>query len=187
MNTAALKFAIRFIVGFVLLMGAFEASRGTAFERFVVEKLILAPTTALINIATPNEHAGLVGRILTSPNGANLRVTRGCEGIEMFLLLWSAIVAFPATPSRRIRGLLVGSVLAYILSISRLMALHYVLRYDASLWEALHGIVLPLGPVLVLSLYFLHWSSKDSHLAKELASQPTPPRSSPLDSPHVQP
>lgn len=158
MNTPSLKFALGFAVGFAILLGAFEASRGTAFERFVIERLILAPTTALINVVTPAEHVELVSRTLVSPDGANLRVTRGCEGIEMFLLLIAAIGAFPATAERKLRGLLVGTSLAYVLSVARLMVLHYVLRYHPATWEALHGLVLPLGPVLLLSLYFLHWS-----------------------------
>ena len=159
MNTASLKFALRFAVTFTILIGAFEASRGTAFERFVIERLILTPTTALIDVVTPGEHVELVGRTLVSPDGANLRVTRGCEGIEMFLLLIAAIGAFPAPAARRVRGLLVGAALAYILSVARLAVLHYVLRYLPASWEALHGLVLPLGPVLLLSLYFLHWSA----------------------------
>src|SRR5262249_41875209 len=91
------------------------------------------------------------------PDGSNLRVTRGCEGVEMFLFLAAAIVAFPAGLVARARGLLIGSALAYALSITRLVALHYILRYSPTAWDALHGLVLPLGPVLILTLYFLHW------------------------------
>lgn len=80
-------FAVKFVICFSVLFGAFEASRGSAFERFVVEDLILVPTTDLINVVTPNEYAQrAVGRVISSP-GSNLHVTRGCEGIEMFLLL----------------------------------------------------------------------------------------------------
>ncbi len=150
-------FALRFVVFFALLMGAFEASRGTALERFVVEDLILSPTTALINRITPRERAVLVGRVISSP-GSNLHVTRGCEGVEMFLLLAAGILAFPASPERRALGLLFGSMLAYLLSVSRLMALHYILRYTPHAWEALHGLVLPLGPIIFIAWYFLRWS-----------------------------
>lgn len=142
-------------------MGSFEASRGTPFERFVVEDLILVPTVGMINAVTPNEHVELAGRSVTS-SGARLNVTRGCEGVEMFLLLVAAILAFPATLEQRARGLLVGSVLAYVLSVTRLMALYYVLRYSPSAWQALHGLVLPLGPIMVMALYFLHWSARNA-------------------------
>lgn len=91
-KTTPLRFGITFVVGFALMMGAFEVSRGTAFERFVVEDLILVPTTILIEAITPREHVTLVGRTIVRP-----AVTRGCEGIEMFLLLIGAILAFPAS------------------------------------------------------------------------------------------
>jgi exosortase family protein XrtM len=155
-----LRFALMFILCFAALFGGFEASRGSAFERFVVEDLILVPTAALIDCITPNEHAELTsGRVIASP-GANLHVTRGCEGIEMFLLLVSGIVAFPASARQRAQGLLLGSLLAYVLSIARLMALHYILHYSPAAWEALHGLVLPLAPIILMGLFFMDWSGR---------------------------
>jgi exosortase family protein XrtM len=159
MAITPLRFGLTFMISFAILMGAFEASRGTAFERFLVEDVILVPTTRLINAVTPGENITLVGRTITSPNGANLHVTRGCEGIEMLLLLIAAISAFPASLRRRAQGLLLGALLAYALGIARLMALHYILRYSPSAWEALHGLILPLGPIILLALFFLRWSS----------------------------
>jgi exosortase family protein XrtM len=152
------RFAIKFVLIFALLTGGFEASRGSAFERFLVEELILRPTTCLINTVTPREQVELKHRTLSSP-GSNLRVTRGCEGVEMFLMLMSAVLAFPANWRRRIQGLLAGSLLAYALSVTRLMALHYVLRYSASAWEALHGLILPLGPIIFMAVYFMRWTA----------------------------
>jgi exosortase/archaeosortase family protein len=162
-SATPLTFALKFVALFALLMCAFEASRGSAFERFVVEKVILVPTTLLIDAVSPGEQVELAGRTLVSPGGASLHVTRGCEGIEMFLLLIAAIAAFPATPTRVAQGLLVGSVLAYILSVARLITLHYVLRYSPALWDALHGLILPLGPIVVLSLYFFRWTTSAHH------------------------
>jgi exosortase family protein XrtM len=152
------RFALKFVIGFALLVAAFEASRGSVFERFVVEDVILTPTVLLINSMTPSEQVTLVGRSLKS-DGANLHVTRGCEGIEMFLLLIAAIIAFPVNFGRRIQGLIYGAVLAYVLSISRLMTLHYVLRYSPRSWEMLHGLVLPLVPIVLMALFFLSWAS----------------------------
>src|SRR5271165_556726 len=101
---------------FTVLLAAFETARGTAFERFLVEDLIMNPTTALINLVTPGDHVHLKDRTIVSP-GANLHVTRGCEGIEMFLLLIAGIAAFPAGNKRRVAGLLTGAALAYVLSV----------------------------------------------------------------------
>jgi exosortase/archaeosortase family protein len=160
-SATPLQFGLRFLVVFGLLTAGFEASRGTALERVVVEDAILSPTVHLINVVTPGEQAALVGRTLSTPGSAGLRVTRGCEGIELFLMLAAAIVAFPASLARRARGLLLGSLLAYLLSVTRLMALHYALHYSPRAWEALHGLVLPLAPVVLMALFFLRWSSAD--------------------------
>jgi|HubBroStandDraft_1064217.scaffolds.fasta_scaffold20856_2 exosortase family protein XrtM len=160
MATTPARFALKFVIGFAVLMSAFEASRGTAFERFVIEDVILLPTVKLINTVTPTEQVSLEGRSLVSA-GATLHVTRGCEGVEMFLLLIAAILAFPASFKRRVQGLLFGSILAYGLSIARLMALHYILRYSPSTWETSHGLILPLAPIFLMALFFLRWSSAD--------------------------
>ena len=159
MNPTPLGFAVKFVVCFAVLFGAFEASRGSAFERFVVQDMILVPTTDLINIVTPHEQARLAADRVISSQGSNLHVTRGCEGIEMFLLLVAGILAFPASGRHRLQGLAFGSILAYVLSITRLMALHYILRYSPKAWEALHGFVLPLAPIIVMALYFMRWSA----------------------------
>lgn len=164
-RVAQLRFAAIFLVAFAVLMGAFEAARGSAFERFVVETVILRPTALLINAVTPAEHVQLVGRALVSPEGVSLRVTRGCEGVEMFLLLVAALAAFPASARRRLSGLLWGGLLAYALSVSRLATLYYVLCHDPTLWEALHGLILPLAPVILLALYFLHWTGSTTRPA----------------------
>jgi exosortase family protein XrtM len=156
--TPTLLFALRFALYFAGLMAVFEACRGTAIERFLVEDCILLPATALIRLLSPDAHVELVGRTITS-GAAHLRIIRGCEGIEIFLLLISGVLAFPAGWSARVHGLAIGSVLAYLLSLSRLIALYFTLSYLPDAWEALHGLVLPLGPIIVITLYFMHWTA----------------------------
>ena len=152
-------FALKFMCIFVLLMGLFEASRGSAPERFLVEDVILKPAAALIQTLAPGEQIVLVGRNIESPT-SNLHVARGCEGVEIFLILAAGVLAFPAGWNARLQGLGIGFVFAYVLSIARLAALHFILRHDQNAWEALHGLVLPLGPIVLISLYFLFWSDR---------------------------
>lgn len=157
-TASPLGFALQFVIIFAILMGSFEASRGSAFERFVVEDVILVPTVGVINLMLPADHVELVGRTFVS-GATRMHVTRGCEGVEMFLLLGAAIVAFPASLTRRLQGLSIGFVLAYILSLARLTVLVYTLRHAPDAWEALHGLILPLAPVIGMAWYFLRWSS----------------------------
>jgi exosortase family protein XrtM len=154
-----LLFAIRFALYFAGLMAVFEACRGTVIERFLVEDCILQPATALIRVLAPDAHVELVGRTISS-SASHLRIIRGCEGIEIFLLLVAGVLAFPAGWRARVHGLAIGFALAYLLSLSRLVALYFTLSYLPGAWEALHGLILPLGPIIVITLYFIHWSGK---------------------------
>jgi len=161
-KSAPLQFGLRFLLVFGLLVAGFEACRGTAFEHVVVDDVILGPTVRLINAVIPDDHAVLVARTIIAPGSARLHVVRGCEGIELFLMLLAAIAAFPASLRHRVQGLVLGSLLAYLLSVSRLVGLYYTLHYWPDAWEALHGLILPLGPVVLMALFFLRWSSADS-------------------------
>ncbi len=154
---STLRFALIFLVVFGVLMASFEFSRGTSFEQWVVEDGVVAPATALINLINPNEGAVRIERTIASPT-SRLHVTRGCEGIEMILMLAAAVIAFPASWRRRLGGIVIGSVLAYGLGLLRLVALYFVLRYSPTAWEALHGLVLPLAPIILIACYFLYWS-----------------------------
>lgn len=156
-NSTPGTFALKFLLIFALLAGGFEAARGSQLERLAVEDLILEPTAAFINIVAGTEPTQLQGRTLISGT-AQLHVTRGCEGIEMFLLLAAAMLAYPTSSGRRASGMLVGFGLAFVLSVLRLTALDCALRYAPGAWESLHGLVLPLAPVLMIALYFAWWT-----------------------------
>lgn len=168
--SAPLKFGVKFVLVFFVLAAAFEASRGSRVEHFVVVDLILVPTTDLINVVTPRDPVELTGRTFVTPT-TRMHVTRGCEGIELFLLLAAALAAFPARLMHKAGGLLVGSVLAYVLSVTRLMVLDYTLRYVPRGWEAMHGLIMPLVPVIVMALYFLRWTGK-SNAPRRLGEDP---------------
>jgi exosortase family protein XrtM len=158
MKTTLLAFGLRFALGFLILTAAFEASRGTSFERFVIEESVLLPTAKVVNTISPGVTLERARRTIISGT-ARLHVTRGCEGIEMLFLLAAAILAYPASLRRRTQGLLIGSVLAFTLSVGRLTALIFTLRYWPDGWEAMHGLLMPLVPIIVIAAYFLYWST----------------------------
>lgn len=152
-----LRFALRFFVSFALLVGGFEAARGTRFERFVIEDLVIRPAAAVIHGLTPGDRVWVQGRMLASAQ-ASLLVTRGCEGVEIVALLLAAIVAYPASAKQRLLGALVGFMLAYVLSVGRLAALYYAFQYQPGSWEAVHGVIAPLVPVILVALFYSRWT-----------------------------
>jgi exosortase family protein XrtM len=168
-NTHLLRFVFLFAGLFALEFAAFEASRGSYIEKIVIDDLALTPTAALINWFAPAEAVRVEGRTLTTSNSA-LRITRGCEGVEMLLLLTAGILAFPASMRHRARGFCIGLVIVYAVTITRLVLLHFALRYSPRAWDMLHGLVLPLGPVLLIALYFLHWSAAGAQVQRTRAA-----------------
>jgi exosortase family protein XrtM len=106
----------------------------------------------------PHEQVRCDDRSLVSVH-ARLRIVRGCEGTEILLLLAAAVFAYPASLRHRTTGLLIGAGLAWLLSAARLALLFWALRQSPGHWEALHGVVAPLLPVICVGLYFLYWSS----------------------------
>jgi exosortase/archaeosortase family protein len=151
------RFSLKFIVLFVILAAAFEISRGTAFGRLVIDGLILSPTVALLNDSS-RDRVTLEGHTIVS-GASRMRVVRGCEGVELFLLLLAAIFAYPASLSHQAKGLFFGFLLAYGLSVGRLIVLDDTLRYAPAAWELMHGLIMPLLPVAVLGVYFQRWST----------------------------
>ena len=134
-------------------------------QKIVIDDLTPGPTAALINWFAPAEAVRVDGRSLTTSNSV-LRITRGCEGVEMLLLMIAGILAFPASARHRAREFCVGLVIVYSLTIARLVLLHFTLRYSPDAWNRLYGLVLRLGPVLLIALYFLHWSAAGTKMAE---------------------
>lgn len=166
------QFGCKFALFFTVLFLVWEGARGSRFEGLLMHDLVLAPTANLINMMAPSEAVRVEAHRLVTSSSA-LRITRGCEGIEMLLLLTAGLLAFPATLKHRVRGFLIGLAIVYFLTIARIVLLHFALRYSPNAWDMLHGLVLPLSPVLLVALYFLRWSTA---AAKETL---------PADSPHA--
>jgi exosortase/archaeosortase family protein len=157
-DRSSLRFALIGGVAFAILLGSFEACRGSGFERFLIDFLILKPTGYILDLWWPADHVTLLGRTFIS-GATSVHVTRGCEGVEMFLMLGAAILAWPGSFRKRLSGLLVGLVLACVLTVARLLVLVYTLRHAPRAWESLHGLILPLAPVLIMAWYFSWWSA----------------------------
>jgi exosortase/archaeosortase family protein len=96
----------------------------------------------------------------TGPNlncgGGTLTVKEGCDGVLPFLILASAILAFPVAWGRRALGVAMGAFLIAGVNVARLVSLLLVSAYHPDqlelfhvyVWQTLMGI-LALGAFLV--------------------------------------
>lgn len=135
---------------------AYDASRGSPFEHWVIGDLTVRPTAWLLNVISPDIGVQALGNQLRAAGGG-LVVKKGCEGVEIMFMLIAAFGAVSLPWKRKLLGLGLGLVLVYGINQIRLVALFYAYRHDVELFNLLHGTVTPVVLVLLVALYCLAW------------------------------
>lgn len=148
--------AALFVALFGVLQLAWELARGGGFERFVIHDATVQPAAALVRWLTPDVRATAVDFSIKAPGGG-LNVLNGCEGTEALFLLLAAFVAAPLGWRTRLAGLLTGAAVVFVVNQVRIVILFYAWRADPARFSLLHGLVLPIAVVLLVSGYFYGW------------------------------
>jgi exosortase/archaeosortase family protein len=148
-----------FVVLFALLLGGYEAARGTWLERFVVEDATVATAAGVIRAIDPALPVRAEGARLVAPGGG-LVVLAGCEGVDVLLLLTAAMAVAPMPWRARLAGLAAGTLLTFALNQARVVGLFYAFRADRELYASLHGVVTPLAMALAAGAFFVAWHAR---------------------------
>ena len=148
--------AVLFAVAFVLLQLGWQGLRGTAVERVVVQELTVRSSVLLVNALTPHVDARADG-ITVRARGGSLRIENGCEGMEVWFLLFAAFLVTPLSWKSRCGGFLLGTVVAFAVNQLRILALFYANRDDHALFDLLHATVTPIAVILLVAGYFYVW------------------------------
>jgi exosortase H (IPTLxxWG-CTERM-specific) len=94
-------------------------------------------SSVLIN--TLGGNASYQGTVLRSPtNGFAIEMRDGCNGVNVMILLWSAVLAFPVSPLWKSLGMLAGAVAIQGLNFLRFISLFYLGQYSLSCFEFAH-------------------------------------------------
>jgi exosortase H (IPTLxxWG-CTERM-specific) len=78
------------------------------------------------------------GVILASPEGFAVRVENGCNAINVTILLWSAILVYPAPWIEKAKGLAAGTLILHTINLLRIISLYYLGRYNQSWFDFAH-------------------------------------------------
>jgi len=135
----------------------YQSSRDTRVETLLIDELTVAPSALLISWLTPEEGVTAQGHRLVSAH-VRMSVLNGCEGTEVILLLCAALLALRMNWRRTLMGIALGGLLVYAANQARIVSLYYCLRFDRSLFEALHGYVAPTMVIAVAVLFFIYWA-----------------------------
>src|SRR5215467_5853801 len=102
----------------------YESTRGTWFERAVVDDLTVQPSTAFINLVAPSIGARAVGSRIVSRT-STVNILAGCEGTEIMFLLAAAIVAAWRGLRATLLGIGSGFLIIYVANLIRVAAIFF--------------------------------------------------------------
>jgi exosortase/archaeosortase family protein len=146
-----------FVICYVTLQGLYARSAGTVFEQFFLETVGSRPAAALIDLLQPDLDARAVGTRITASNGGGINIANGCEGTDLYFLLFAAFASVSLSWRLRAIGFGLGLGLAFILNLTRIIALFHAYRSDHAWFDMLHTTVAPVLLVIALVLYFHAW------------------------------
>ncbi len=101
------------------------------------------------------------GPVLLSPsNGFAIEMMDGCNGLNVTLLLWSAIMAFPAKWRPKLAGIALGGIFVQSLNLVRFISLFYLGQYSRQWFEFAHGYLWEVLLVLDAIVFYWIWMSR---------------------------
>jgi exosortase H (IPTLxxWG-CTERM-specific) len=100
-------------------------------------------TSSLVGISAALIHvfggkAAVSGVVLSSPEGFAVRVENGCNAVNVTILLWAAILVYPAPWLQKIKGIAAGTLILHAINLVRIISLYYLGRYNHAWFDFAH-------------------------------------------------
>ena len=126
------------------------------FREAMIHRFQVVPSVWLLEHTMPGAGFQAVGNSIGAP-GLEVRVMSGCDGVEGWLLLVTAMRVFPMSWRRRWLGVAYGTALMYGLNLVRIVSLVHVAVRKPAWMEAAHLVVWQSLIVLVVGIFILIW------------------------------
>jgi len=120
------------------------------------ERIVGASTAVLTAFGEP---AASAGTRITSP-AFTVDVKNGCNGVEAMLILFAAVLAFPAPWRSRLAALVAGTVALQALNLVRVVSLFWLGAHHRELFDAFHTAVWQTALLLVAVGLFVFWTRR---------------------------
>ena len=125
-------FSVCVLLGFGLLLTTWVQPAMAVFTHALV-----TASAVLINIAGGGASAR--DDVMQShATGFAVRMANGCNGVHVMIVLWSAILAFPASPKQKIKGLLAGGLIIHGVNLVRFISLFFLGQYAPAWFDFAH-------------------------------------------------
>ena len=165
---------LRFVLTYVLLMGAFFLLLGLKPVQNVVDinggysnaiVYVTAKVLGLLGISSTVQ-----GSVIHLPS-ISLDVEFGCNGLEAVMIYAVAVLTFPASWRNRLIGIVAGFLVIQVLNLIRIVALAYAGVYHKDLFDLIHlyvaqgvMIAVALATIVLYLTYLSHGQGKQQAL-----------------------
>ena len=143
-----------------------------------VAAAIAAFTKSLVTISGGLIHffggkATVAGDILMSPvTGSAVKVENGCNAINVTILLWAAILTYPAPWMQKLNGLALGSLALHAVNLIRIITLYYLGQYNRNWFDFAHYYLWESLIVLDTLVIFWFWATVVRRAGRRLHATP---------------
>ena len=162
------------VVFFSLLVGLFTLQLTPMGQAVVVPWTnIVAQVSASIAALIDPEVIANGAMLSDRRTGFGVVIMAGCNGVEAMIVLFAAMMSFPATLKQRLLGLVAGFVAVQSLNLVRILSVFYIGQWSKPLfdWAHLYGWqVLIMLDVLIVWLLWVRLLSR----APAIARAPSP-------------
>ena len=132
MGRFLLLFGLSLAVLFGLLLAPVNEPAVRGFTRGLV-------TVSAVLIRFFGGNAVALGDLLQNPTSHfAIQMAYGCNGAHVTILLWAAVLAFPASWLQKIKGLAAGTVAIHAVNLLRFISLFYLGQYRMSWFDFAH-------------------------------------------------
>ena len=126
------------------------------FREAMIHRFQVVPSVWLLGRTMPGVPFQAAG-ISIGTSGLEVKIMSGCDGVEGWLLLVSAMLVFPMSWRRRWLGVVCGTGLVYGLNLVRIVSLVHIAVQKPEWMEAAHLVVWQSLVVLVVGAFVLVW------------------------------
>jgi len=161
LNTASqirpVRFAIIFTCCFLLGIGLLLTPPVQRADKAFSESLVKL-SHGLITVC--GGHAQREAAILRASGGFAVEMRDGCNAVNVTILLWAAVIAFPAPWKMKLLGIAAGTVIIQVVNIFRFISLYYLGQYSMTWFDFAHAYLWESLIVLDTMVVFWYWVTR---------------------------
>ncbi len=152
---------LRFFIIFTLLIGLFYFLHVTTqffYHDFNLLPAYLRFITQLVGMMLQwlGQEVTVIGTTIVS-SAFSVNIILGCSAIEAMMLFVCAILAFPSPLVLKLPGIVIGTVLLFLLNLVRIVSLFLIGVYAPRWFEVMHLDVWQAIFILLAMLFFVLW------------------------------